>query len=183
MGASQIGITEQDPTQLEARRQIGNAAFILRVAYRNLGLAASAMFSQHAYGPQLGRSLHSRTRAFSAQMSVFAKIDYTATGPLNPPIAGTMGSPWMSADVSGKPDMGFTFFVLCFCAVAVVLGLINLSTGHHRVAPTTACAGSACYLANRLWAESPIACSSISRRRSPRVCATLLFKATWDVTT
>jgi hypothetical protein len=62
-----------------------------------------------------------------------------------------MDSPRISADVSGKPRMGFTFFVLCLCVVAVILGLIDLSTGHHRLTPTCGCAGSACYLANRLW--------------------------------
>ena len=54
MGAIQIGITEQDPTELEARRQNGNAACIARVAYRNPGMAASGMFSQDGY-PLLGR--------------------------------------------------------------------------------------------------------------------------------
>jgi hypothetical protein len=53
MGGSQIGITEQDPTRLEARRQNGNAAFITRVAYRNPGMAASGMFSREGYRPLL----------------------------------------------------------------------------------------------------------------------------------
>ena len=29
--------------------------------------------------------------------------------------------------------LGFTFFVVCLCVVAVVLGLIDLSTGQSRV--------------------------------------------------
>ena len=53
MGAIQIGITEQDPTELEARRQNGNAACIARVAYRNPGMAGSGVFSQGGYRPQL----------------------------------------------------------------------------------------------------------------------------------
>ena len=39
-------------------------------------------------------------------MPVFAKIDYTVTGSVNPPIGGTMDSPRISADVSGKPRIG-----------------------------------------------------------------------------
>jgi hypothetical protein len=54
-----------------------------------------------------------------------------------------MDSPRISANMSGKPRMGFTFFVLCLCVVAVILGLIDLSTGDHRVTPTSGCAGSA----------------------------------------
>jgi len=49
----QIGITEQDPTQLEARSQNVNVAFIARVAYPNPGMAGSGMFSQGGYRPQL----------------------------------------------------------------------------------------------------------------------------------
>ena len=55
MGASQIGITEQDPTRLEARRQNDNAAFIARVAYRNPGMAASGMFRREGDRPLLAR--------------------------------------------------------------------------------------------------------------------------------
>jgi hypothetical protein len=84
-------------------------------------------------------------------MPVYAKIDYTATASINPPIGETMDSLRISADVSGKPRMGFTFFVVCLCVVAVALGLIDLRTGHHRLTPTSGCAASACYLANRLW--------------------------------
>jgi len=51
MGTTPLAITEQDPTQLEARRQNGNVAFIARVAYRNPGMAASGMFSQGGYRP------------------------------------------------------------------------------------------------------------------------------------
>ena len=74
-----------------------------------------------------------QSAGISAQMPVFAKIDYTATGSLNPPIRGTMDSPRIGADVSGKLHMGFTFFVLCLCVIAVILGSIDLSTGHHRL--------------------------------------------------
>ena len=48
-----LSFTEQDPTQLEARRQNENAAFIAGVAYRNPGKAASGMLSQGGCGPQL----------------------------------------------------------------------------------------------------------------------------------
>jgi hypothetical protein len=46
---------------------------------------------------------------------------------------------------------GFKIFALCLCLVAVIFGLIDISTGYHRVVPTCACAGLACFLGNNVW--------------------------------
>jgi hypothetical protein len=62
-----------------------------------------------------------------------------------------MESPGVSAGASGKQYTRFTVFVLCLCLVAVILGLVDISTGYHRVLPTFACAGLACILANSVW--------------------------------
>jgi hypothetical protein len=57
----------------------------------------------------------------------------------------------MGVDAGGKNIRAFTIVALCICIAAVIVGLIDLISGYHRVAPTCASAAFSCYFANKLW--------------------------------
>jgi hypothetical protein len=62
-----------------------------------------------------------------------------------------MDGPTVSVDASGKQHVASKIALLCLCIVALILGLIDLSAGYHRLVPTCSSAGFACYYANKLW--------------------------------
>jgi hypothetical protein len=62
-----------------------------------------------------------------------------------------MDRPTIGIDAGGKQNRVLTIVAICICIAAVIVGLIDLISGYHRVASTCASAAFACYFANKLW--------------------------------